>query len=104
MTTVIEGPGNVTDVTGVFTWVNKLVDSFFFPGVLIAVYLIILIKMLSNEANTTSKAFAATSFIVMMLSIFARTMNFVSTGFMSLFIILTAIGGVWMHMENSGGG
>ena len=103
MTAVIEGPGNVTSITGVFSWVNGLVDNFFFPGILIAVYLIILIKMLSNEVNTTSKSFASASFIIMMLSILARTMNFVTTGFMSLFIILTAIGGVWMHIENSGG-
>jgi len=95
------GPGNISDTTEIFTWVNSLTSNWFFPGVLVAVYAIILIKMLFNQDNTSSKSFASASFIVMVLSILARVMNFVSTGFMSLFIILTAIAGVWMHMENT---
>ena len=100
--TVVSGPGNISNTTEIFTWVNGLVDNWFFPGILVAIYSIILIKMLSNPDNTTSKSFASASFIVMTLSIFARVMDFISTGFMTLFIILTAFAGVWMHMENKG--
>jgi len=58
--------------------------------------------MLFNEANTTAKSFAAASFMTMVITVFARVLNFVSTGFMSLFIIFTAAGAIWMHIENSG--
>ena len=95
-------PGGMNSTVDVFTWANSVTSDFFFPGVLIAVYLIILIKMMTNQANSASKAFAAASFMVMIVSVLARVMDFVSTGFMSIFIILTAIGGIWMHIENTG--
>jgi len=95
-------PGNMTSSVDLFTWVSEVTDNWFFPGALIAVFIIILVKMLSSEANTASKSFAAASFIIMILSIFARVMDFVSTRFMTLFIILTAVSAIWMHMENTG--
>jgi len=99
----IASPSNITTTTNMFTWINTVTDNWFFPGFIIAVYIISFIKMLSNENNTASKAFAASSFIAMIISVLARVLDFVSTGFMSLFIILTAVGAVWMHIENSGG-
>lgn len=98
----IASPTNITTTTDTFTWINSVTDNWFFPGFIIAVFVISLIKMLSNQENTTSKAFAASCFIAMIISVLARVLNFVSTGFMSLFIILTAVGAVWMHMENAG--
>jgi hypothetical protein len=32
---------------------------------------------------------------------FARVLGFVSTGFMTIFIIFTAIGAIWMHIDNN---
>ncbi|RPI76037.1 MAG: hypothetical protein EHM47_00940 [Ignavibacteriales bacterium] len=95
-------PGGMNSTVDLFTWANSVTDSWFIPGILVATYIIIFIKMLTNSNNTSSKAFAAASFMVMILSVFARVMNFVSTGFMSVFIILTAFGAVWMHIENTG--
>lgn len=94
-------PGGMNSTVDLFTWVNSVTSNWFFSGILIATYLIIIVKMLTNPNNTAGKSFAAASFMVMILSVFARVMDFVSTGFMSIFIILTAIGGVWMHMENN---
>lgn len=93
--------GNVTSATQTFQWVNTLVDNWFFPGMIIAIFFIIFIKMLTNQNNTASKSFAAASFICMIISVLTRVINFVSTPFMSTFIIMTAIGGIWMHIENS---
>jgi len=95
-------PGGMNSTVDIFSWANSVTSNFFFPGVLIAVYVIILVKMMTNQANSASKSFAAASFMVMIISVMARVMDFVSTGFMSVFIILTAIGGIWMHIENSG--
>lgn len=95
-----ETPGMMNNTVDVFTWVNSVVDNMFFPMILMAIFTIIFIKMLFNSSNTSSKAFSAASFTTMILTIFARTLNFVSTGFMSIFIIMTAIGAIWMHMEN----
>jgi len=94
-------PQNINNTVDIFTYLNNAVDNWFFPGILIATYFIILIKMNFNPSNTASKAFAAASFMVMILAVFARVMDFVSTGFMSIFIILTAIGAIWMHIENA---
>jgi len=95
-------PGLINSSVDVFTWVNSVTDNWFFPLILIAVWLITLIKMLFNPSNSASKCFSASSFVVMILSVFARVMNFVSTGIMTVFIIMTAVGALWMHMENEG--
>lgn len=99
---VYDVPGDMNTTVDVFTWVNSVTESYFFPLMLMGVYIIILTKMLFNPANTASKSFAAASFMVMILSVFARVLDFISTGFMSIFIIMTAIGGIWMHLENTG--
>jgi len=95
-------PGAMNSSVDVFTWVNSVTDNWFFPFMLIAVYIIIMVKMLFNPGNTASKAFSAASFMVMILAVFSRVLNFISTGFMSIFIIMTAIGAVWMAVENKG--
>jgi len=95
-------PGAMNSSVDVFTWANSVTDSWFFPMILMAVFIIILVKMLYNPGNTASKSFAAASFMVMIITVFARVLDFVSTGFMSIFIIMTAVGAVWMHIENAG--
>jgi len=96
-------PGNVTSSVGMFQWVNSVTSNWFFPGALVSVFIIAIISMLNNPGNSTSKSFAASSFITMILAVFARTLDLVSTGFMSIFIIFTAAGAIWMHFENVGG-
>lgn len=93
-------PGAMNSSVDMFTWVNSVTDNWFFPMILIAVFIIAFAKMLFNPGNTASRAFSAASFMVMILSVFARVINFISTGFMSIFIIMTAVGAVWMHIEN----
>lgn len=94
-------PGMMNSTVDVFTWTSSVTDNMFFPLIIIAIYIIIMVKMLFNPANTASKAFAAASFMTMIIAVFARTLDFVSTGFMSIFIIMTAIGAIWMKAENS---
>ena len=95
-------PGNITSSVGMFQWVNGVTQNWFFPGAILCVYIIALIKMLNNPANTAAKSFAASSFICMILAVFARVIDLVSTGFMTIFIILTAASAIWMHLENTG--
>lgn len=95
-------PGMMNSSVDIFTWTNSVTQNMFFPMILIAVFIIILVKMLFNPANSASKSFSAASFMVMILSVFARVLDFVDTGFMSIFIIMTAVGAMWMHMENKG--
>ena len=95
-------PGHMNTAVDVFSWANTIIDNFFFVGIILATYIIILVKMLTNQGNTAGKSFAAASFMVMIITVFARILDFVSTGFMSLFIILTAVGAIWMHVENTG--
>jgi len=94
-------PGNVTSSIGMFEWVNSVTSNWFFPGALLSVFIIAIINLLGNPANSTSKSFATASFITMILAVFARTIDLVSTSFMSIFIIFTAAGALWMHFENA---
>ncbi len=77
---VFESPGNVTSSVGMFQWVNSVTNNWFFPGSLISVFIISMISMLNNPGNTASKSFAASSFVTMILTVFARTLDLVSTG------------------------
>lgn len=99
---VYDTPGMMNSSVDLFTWINSVTSDWFFPLILIAVFIIVMIKMLFTPSNSASKSFAAASFIVMILAVFARVMDFISTGFMSVFIIMTAAGAIWMHVENQG--
>ena len=48
--------GNITSTVDIFTWINGVTNSFFFPGLLIAVYFIIFIKLLYST-NDVGKEF-----------------------------------------------
>ena len=92
--------GNITSMTDTFSWINSTTDNFFFPGLIIAVFIIMLVKLM-GKTDDVGKAFAASSFTCMILTILLRVTNLVNNMFMVIFIILTAISAVWMHMENS---
>jgi len=95
--------GNITTSVDMFTWINSVVDNWFFPGMIIGIWFIIAIKMLFNPNASLSKAFTVASFVCMIVSVFCRVLGFVSTGFMSTLIILSALGAMWMHIENTYG-
>jgi len=98
-----EPPTNVTTSVDMFTWINGTVSNWFFPGAIVSIFAIIMAKLLfSSDNNSISKAFSSASFSCMILSVFCRLLGFVSTGFMSIFIIFTALDAVWMHIENRG--
>lgn len=94
-------PSNVSGTVGMFQWINGTISNFFFPGIILATFFIIMFKQLASSKTTVSKAFSSASFICMILSVLARVLNFVNTAFMTIFIILTAVGGIWMHIENN---
>ena len=100
-----EPPTNVSTSTDMFRWINDSVATsngtgLFFPGMIIATFIIAFVKMLGNQNSTVGKSFAASSFICMIVSVFCRILGFVDTSFMSLFILFTAVGAIWMHIEN----
>ena len=92
--------GNITSSVGFFTWINTNVNNWFFTGIILAIYFVMLIRMMYYSKNT-AQAFAASSFICMILTILLRVADLVNTSFMVIFIILTAIGAIWMHTENA---
>ena len=97
-------PTNVTDSVGMMEWINSSAtlngDGILFPGMIIAVFIIMMAKMLTNPQASPSKAFGASVFIAMILSVFGRVINLVSTGFMSIWIGLTALAVLWMFIDN----
>ena len=97
-------PENVTDSVGMMEWINNSAtlngDGILFPGIIVTVFIIMFVKMLTNPQATPSKAFGASVFIAMILSVFGRVINLVSTGFMSIWIGLTALAVLWMFIDN----
>ena len=94
-------PDNVTQGIEMIQHINNnWVSGFMFPGIILSIFIIILGKQLTNPQNTFPKSFASASFICMILSIFGRTLQLVNTPFMIIFITLTGISAVIMHMSN----
>ena len=93
-------PANMTSSVDLFTWINGTTNQFFFPGLIIAVFIIMLVKLMAKTEDV-GKAFASASFTCMILSILLRVTNLINNTFMVIFIILTAVSAVWMHLENS---
>lgn len=96
-----EPPSNVTDATQMISWINETTSLWLFQGILGAVFVVSLITMMRNQANTASKSFAAASFITMILAVLARTMNLVPTWFMSIWIVLVGLSSIWMYIEGT---
>jgi len=92
--------GNITSSVDFFNWINTTVDNWFFPGTIVAIFFIIIIKLMFST-NDIGKSFTAASFICMILTVLLRLTSLVDTWFMVIFIILTAVGAVWMHVENA---
>ena len=94
-----EPPTNVTDATQMISWINSTTSQWMFQGILSAVFIVALISMLKSGANTASKAFAAASFITMILSVLARVIDLVPTWFMTTWIVMTGLSSIWMYVE-----
>ena len=92
--------GNITSGVNFFQWLNTSIEGWFFPGVLIAAYFVIFVRLLYSTEKT-SQAFTATSFICMVLSILLRVADLVSNLVMVIFIICTAVGAVWVNTEDA---
>lgn len=96
---LFDPPTNVTTATQMISWINSTTSLWLFQGIIGGVFIISLVTMLKNQANTASKSFAAASFIAMILSVFARTIDLVPTYFMNLWIVLVGLSAIWMYVE-----
>ncbi len=93
--------GNITSTADLFTQINSWTSNFFFAAILFALFFIMWIRL--SFVTTVGRAFTASSFATMILSILLRTANVISTEYMVTFIILTGVGLVWSYIENTRG-
>jgi len=95
---------NVTGTVGFIQWVNQAATldgtGILFPGIIMAVFFIMAVRMLAAPENTPGKSIAASAFVAMVLSVFARVLELVSTGYMTIWITATAFCAVWLYIEN----
>ncbi len=101
MAFLYEPPENVTTATQMISWINESTSLWLFQGILGGVFIISLVAMMRNPANTASKSFAAASFVTMILSVLARTMDLIPTWFMSIWIVLVGLASIWMYIEGT---
>ncbi len=101
MAWLFEPPANVTDATGMIVWINSTTAQWLFQGIIGSFFIITLIGMLRNQANTVSKSFAAASFVTMIIAVFSRVLNLIPTWYMSIWIVLVGLSAVWMYVEGT---
>jgi hypothetical protein len=101
MAFLYDPPANVSTSTQMISWINDTTALWLFQGILGGVFIISLISMMKNPTNTTSKSFAAASFVTMILSVLARTMDLIPTWFMSIWIVMVGLSSIWMYVEGT---
>ena len=98
---VFNPPSNVTTATQMIDWINVSTSQWLFQGILCTVFIVALVSMLKSNSNTASKCFAAASFITMILSVFARTLDLIPNYFMTLWIVMVGLSAIWMYVEGT---
>ena len=95
-------PTNATiNITGFKTygdWVQEVSNGSFFPFILLGLFVIIFMMFKAGTSN--GKSFVGSSFICMVLAILLTTLGWLSSAYMYVSIILTAIGAVWAYHDN----
>jgi len=89
------------DTSGIyefFRFVNTTSDGLFFTVILFVVWII---GFLAIKQYSTPRAWTAASFLCAILSILLTVVDLVAPRFMYVFLILTAIGLVWLKLEPS---
>ena len=94
-------PPNATDSQGIFEffrYVNTTADGGFF---LIMTFVIWIIIFIATKQYSSDRAFTYASFVCMVLTILLAVMNLINPQFMYLYIILTAVGVVWLKLSDN---
>jgi len=88
---------NITGIFSFMQWTQEASDGVFIPSILLGLWIIVFV-MLKGTTNSPN-AFVGTSALIMLISIMFTTMGFLSSSYMYISILLTAIGVVWAYLE-----
>ena len=95
-------PNNATNnITGFYSysqWIQEASNGYFFPAVLLGLFVIIFMTIKGTFVSI-GKSFAAASFFIMVISIFMGVLGFLNPSFIYISIVLVAIGGIWAYVE-----
>ena len=94
-------PAAGNDTSGIyefFRFVNITSDGLFFTVILFVIWIV---AFLAIKQYSTPKAWTSASFLCAILSILLTVVDLVAPKFMYIFLILTAIGLVWLKLEPS---
>ena len=106
---------NSTDSRGIFElfrYINNIQRvgetqpiGLFFPVFLLVIFFISFISLLgfgySRGTTSTSRAFTFASFFTTILSMMLATLNLIAPRYMYMCMIATAIGALWLILENA---
>ena len=103
MATKIYPEPNINETTGlfeVFQYVSRadVTSGLFFPVIMLVLWTVMFVSM---KQYSTSRAFTASSFICMILSILLSVAGLLAPRYMYMCIVLVAIGAVWLKLETS---
>ncbi len=96
-----EPPTNVTDATQMISWLNSTTSLWLFQGIILVFFIVSLVTMLKNQANTASKSFSAASFVTMIIAVMARVLDLIPTWFMTIWIVAVGVSSMWMYVEGT---
>ena len=91
-------PTNISGVAGLASWANIVTDSWFWTMILFALFVILFFSM---KLYSTERAFAASSFITMIIAILIGSIGLLKNGLvLTAFIILGGLGLVVLWATN----
>ena len=90
-------PTNITKLADLALWTNNVTSGFFWPLILFAIFMILFLSFMSYG---TTRAFAGSSFITMILAIMMGVIGLVSSYVWVGTIILAAAALMCMYAAN----
>lgn len=85
-----------------FQFVNTAANNFFFPAILLVIWVVSFIGAIS-EGRQASRAFVFASFIYAALSILLAFINLLNPNYMYFSFLMVAGGMIWYQLENAPG-
>jgi len=89
-------PENITRIYEFIQWENEITNSMMGNMIVFAIFIILFIAM---KRFPTKSAFAAASFISMIIAVFLRVLGIVHPLVVLATILLTAISGIMLMMD-----
>lgn len=87
---------NMTSYTEIFEYANTVSGGWFFPLMLVSVWITITLSLISYNLKTAT---AVSSIITVVLSFFMSALGFIPAFWSFIFVVVMALNALWLYFD-----